>query len=134
MTCEREDHDAALEPDDSFYLENERVIRAKEEIDLSVDPPPDLAVEVDLTRSPRSRMDIYAALGIPEVWRFDGEALRIHQRSVDGQYTVVDHSPHFPFVIGVDIVRFLEQRTQVGVNELEDSFREWVREQIRGKE
>jgi Uma2 family endonuclease len=133
MTCDREDLERGLEPDEGFYLENEPAIRDKDEVDLSVDPPPDLSVEVDLSRSPRSRMAIYAAIRVPEVWRFDGESLRIHQLGADGQYTVVEHSPHFPFVTGADIVRFLEQRTQMDANSLVRLFREWVREQIRAR-
>jgi Uma2 family endonuclease len=133
MTCDREDLERGLEPDEGFYIENEPLIRAKEAIDLAVDPPPDLAVEVDLSRSPRSRLSIYAAIGVPEVWRFDGETLRIHQRGADGQYTVADRSPHFPFVSGPDLVRFLQQGTQLDENTLVRSFREWVREQIRAR-
>jgi Uma2 family endonuclease len=133
MTCDREDLERGLEPDEGFYLENEAAIRGKEEIDLTVDPPPDLSVEVDLSRSPRSRMAIYAAIRVPEVWRFDGEKLRIHHLGADGQYTIVEQSPHFPFVTGADIVRFLEQRTQMDENSLVRLFREWVREQIRAR-
>jgi Uma2 family endonuclease len=131
MTCDRQDLDRALEPDEGFYIENEPAIRDKEEIDLSLDPPPDVAVEIDLRRSPKSRMSIYAAIRVPEVWRFDGESLRIHQLGADGQYSVVEHSPHFPFVTGADLVRFVQQRTQVDENTLVRLFREWVREQIR---
>ncbi len=133
MTCDREDLERGLEPDEGFYLENEPLIRNKEPIDLAVDPPPDLAVEVDLHRSPRRRMVVYAAIRIPEVWRFDGEQLRIHQLGADGQYSVVEHSPHFPFVTGPDLVRFLQLRTQMDENSLVKLFREWVREQIRAQ-
>jgi len=133
MTCDRKDLERGLEPDECFYIENEPHIRARTAIDLTVDPPPDLAVEVDLRRSPKSRLDIYAAIGVPEVWRFDGETLRIHQRNAEGQYAVVEHSPHFPFVTGADLVRFIQQRTQVDENRLVRSFRDWVREQLRAK-
>lgn len=133
MTCDREDLERGIEPDEGFYIENEPMIRAKEEIDLSVDPPPDLTVEVDLSRSPKSRMSVYAAIRVPEVWRFDGDNLRIHQLGPDGQYTVVDFSPHFPFVSGNDLDRFLQQQTQMDDNSLIRSFREWVREQIRSR-
>ena len=63
MTCDREDLELGLEPDEGFYIEKEPRIRDKEEIDLAVDPPPDLAVEVDLSRSPKGRMSIYGAIG-----------------------------------------------------------------------
>lgn len=131
MTCDREDLDRGLEPDEGFYIEHEPAIREKSQIDLAVDPPPDLTVEVDLTRSPKNRLGIYAAIRVPEVWRFDGETLRIHQLGADGQYVVVEHSLHFPFVTGPDLVRFIQQRTQMDENTLVRSFRQWVREQLR---
>jgi Uma2 family endonuclease len=58
-----------LEPDQCFYIQNERIIRGKKRIDLSVDPPPDLAIEIDVTS--RTHPSIYAALGVPELWRFE---------------------------------------------------------------
>jgi Uma2 family endonuclease len=61
--------------DESFYLTNEPAVREREEIDL--DPPPDLMLEVDITRSSRARMGVYAAMRVPEVWRFDGEAVSV---------------------------------------------------------
>src|SRR5262249_38374776 len=72
MTCDREDLDRGLEPDEGFYIENASRVRNKEQIDLTVDPPPDLAVEVDISRSSKSRLPVYAALRLPEVWRYDG--------------------------------------------------------------
>jgi Uma2 family endonuclease len=131
MTCEREDLECAIEADESIYLENERRVRHKEQIDLAVDPPPDLAMEIDLGRRSRARMRVYAALGVPEVWRFDGESVGIHQRGVDGQYVAVEYSPHFPFVGENQLLRFLQLRTQMDDNALVRSFRDWVREQIR---
>jgi len=58
------------EPDQSFYLTHEAAIRGKEEIDLEVDPPPDLWIEVDNRGSSRGRLPLYASLGVPEIWRF----------------------------------------------------------------
>lgn len=131
MTCDREDLERGLEPDDCFYLANEPLVRNKDSIDLAIDPPPDLAVEVDITRNSRTRLSIYAALRVPEVWRFDGEQLVIHQLQAHGQYIEVERSRYFPFLSGADVVRFLRQRTQMDENNLVRSFREWVREQIR---
>src|SRR5438445_2046967 len=58
-----------LEPDACWWITNEPLIRGKHRIDLQADPPPDLALEVDITRSSLNRLKIYAALRIPEVWR-----------------------------------------------------------------
>lgn len=131
MTCDREDLERGIEPDEGFYIESEALVREKQQIDLAVDPPPDLAVEIDLSRSPKSRMGIYSAIRVPEVWRYDGEMLQIHHLQADGTYQVVDCSPHFPFVRGADLVRFLNLRTQMDENALIRRFRDWVREQIR---
>ena len=66
-----------LEADQSYYLINAPKVRGKREVDLVIDPPPDLAIEVENTASSVHQLGIYAALGIPEVWRFDGEELTI---------------------------------------------------------
>jgi Uma2 family endonuclease len=74
-TLDREDLERGAEPDRCYYLEHEPLVREKEEIDLTVDPPPDLALEIDVSRSSIKRLGIYAALKIPEVWRFNGERI-----------------------------------------------------------
>jgi Uma2 family endonuclease len=130
MPCDREDLERALEPDESYYLRNEPLVRGKEEIDLTTDPPPDLAVEIDVTRNSRRRLGVYAALGVPEVWRFDGEALEVHRLGPGGQYTVSDTSGHFPQVPVQELAAFLRQRTQADENSLVRSFRDWVRQQV----
>lgn len=131
MTCEREDLERALESDEGFYIENEPRIRHKDPIDLAVDPPPDLAVEVEVSRSAKRRLGIYAALRVPEVWRCDGENVIIHHLGPDGQYAILERSPHFPLLAAADLSRFLKLRTQADSNTLVKQFREWVREQIR---
>jgi Uma2 family endonuclease len=131
MTCDREDLQRGLEPDECFYIANEPLVREKEKIDLATDPPPDLAVEVEITRSSRNRLGIYAALGVPEVWRFDGETLTIHQRMPNGQYAVTERSPQFHFLSATELGKFLHLHTRLDENALVRSFREWVQEQIR---
>ncbi len=76
-TLRRQLADRGLEPDEAYYLANAGRIVDNEEIDLDADPPPDLCIEIEISRSALDRMGIYAGLNIPEVWRFDGEALRI---------------------------------------------------------
>jgi len=132
MTCDRDDLERGLEPDECFYLTNEPLVRNKDQIDLAVDPPPDLGVEVDITRSSRTRLGIYAALRVPEVWRFDGDQLIIHQLQADGQYIEVERSRYFPFLSGDEVVRFLQQRTQMDENALIRSFRAWVSRSVAG--
>ncbi len=126
MTCDREDLERGLEPDECFYIENEPLVRAKEDIDLASDPPPDIAVEVDISRSSRTRMGTYAALGVPEVWRCDSRGLTFFHL-VDGAYAESASSRHFPFVTSEDVTRFLHQRGQMDENSLVQTFRQWVR-------
>ena len=63
-------------------------MRGKKELDLAVDPPPDLAIEVDISRSSLNKLSIYADIGVPEVWLYDGQSLRSHQLQPDGGYVV----------------------------------------------
>src|SRR5689334_12972304 len=82
----------AIEPDECFYLTNEPLIRGKEEFNFEVDPPPDLGIEVNISSSSRRRMPIYAALGVPEVWRFSRDHIVIHRLAGDGTYQIAAHS------------------------------------------
>jgi Uma2 family endonuclease len=128
-TLNREELERGIESDQCYYLGNEPLVRDKDEIDLTVDPPPDLAIEIDITRSSLNRMGIYAALRVPEVWRFDGTVLRVY-RLVGGNYVEVDHSMHFPFVPMAEVQAFLLRRGQTDETTLVKSFRQWVRDQI----
>jgi Uma2 family endonuclease len=77
MTFKRQDLQRGFEPDSSFYLQNAGRVRERMQIDLTVDPPPDLVVEIEVTRPAIPRLPIYASMGVPEVWRFDGERVQI---------------------------------------------------------
>ncbi len=106
----------------------ERVIGRK--VDLDVDPPPDLAIEVEISRSALDRMGIYAALGVPEVWRYDGEALRVEQLQPDGTYAEVTASPSLPFLPLDEVVRWLRLADTMGQTTWLRQFREWVRDEL----
>jgi Uma2 family endonuclease len=129
-TLDREEVERGIEPDECFYLTNEPRVREKDNLDLSVDPPPDLAVEIDVSRSSLNRLAIYARLGIPEVWRFDGQEVRVYLRTETGDYVESSHSRHFPFFPIPEFTTFLNRRTESDENKLVRSFRAWVREQI----
>jgi Uma2 family endonuclease len=75
LTLKREDLSRAVEPDECYYIQNELIIRARADIDLSQDPPPDLVLEIDITSPSLLRLLIYEALGVTEVWRYDGREL-----------------------------------------------------------
>jgi Uma2 family endonuclease len=128
-TLNREDVERGLEPDRCYYLEHEYLVRDKDEIDLSVDPPPDLAIEIEISRSCLNRMAIYAALKVPELWRFDGSVLRVYHLTADGNYVEAQASRHFPFLPLGEVQAFLLRRGQLSETQLAKSFRPWVREQ-----
>lgn len=107
-TFRSEDLDRGLEPDECYYTANWRRVAGKKRLNLSVDPVPDPVVEVDITSSSLDRRNIYAALGVPEIWRFDGEALRFHVLQPDRSYVEVDRSPTFPDLPAPGIVSFFE--------------------------
>jgi Uma2 family endonuclease len=130
MTCDREDLDRAFEADESFYIQNAHRVRPLGEIDLTVEPPPDLIVEIEISRTARNRMDIYAALRVPEVWRFDGTNLTVYLLQSNGAYAVASRSAAFPSIPVRDIARFLLDQTHPDENSLVHAFRLWVREQI----
>ena len=128
MTCDRKSLERGIEPDECFYIENEARVRGKDNLDMSVDPPPDLAVEIDISRDSRRRLSIYAALGVPEVWRFDGTSLTVYVRQTDGEYEAVAVSPHFPSVPPTEIEAILKRRQEMDDNALMRLFRARVRE------
>lgn len=128
-TWRRENLHKGLEADECYYIQNEQAVRGKSNIDLMTDPPPDLAIEVDNTSSSMNRLDIYAALGVPEVWRYDGETLTIY-RLVEGNYNPQEISDVLPLLKRSDILRFLQVSQTMGETSWIREFRQWVRRQI----
>jgi Uma2 family endonuclease len=128
-TFRREDLDRGLEPDQCYYLENEPLVRGKNVLDLTVDPPPDLAIEVEITRSALDRLGILAALGVPEVWRVDDEHVRFLRLNHSGEYEEHAESWHFSGISSEGIAAFVRKREELDERTLAKSFREWVRTQ-----
>jgi Uma2 family endonuclease len=134
-TCDREDLARGLEPDQCYSIQNEELVRNVAQIDLAQFPPPDLAVEVDITRSSLDRFSIYSDLGVPELWRYDGRSLTIYFLDA-GQYKICDRSVALPWLQANDMTRFLKLRfpksdTQppLGENSAVKQFRQWLRSQ-----
>src|ERR1051325_2288145 len=122
-----------LEADECYWIQNEPRMRKKRDFDIEVDPPPDLAIEVEITRSALDRMGIYAALRIPEVWRFDGARLRVFILGAHGKYKEKDQSRAFPFLPLKEIERFLLDTEAENHTALMRSFHEWVRTALAPK-
>lgn len=102
-------------------------MRGRDRIDLAIDPPPDVAVEMGITRSSLDRMAVYADLGVPEVWCFDGTTLHVERLQSDGRYAERDRSDCFPFLALEQVSRFLERRNETDETSWIRSFRSWVR-------
>ncbi len=125
----RDDLEKGGEPDSSYYIQNESIVRDKENIDLETDPPPDLVLEVEYSRPKVDKLSLYAAMGIPEFWRYNGTVLRVYVISA-GQYTEVETSLTFPVVLVKQISQFILQAKQDGQMSTIRAFRTWVRQQI----
>lgn len=117
-----------IEPDNCFYIKNEAKVRGKDRLDLTVDSPPDLALEIDVTA--RTHPDIYATLGVPELWRFEQGKLHISLLQ-NGQYVEVKFSSNFPNLPLTEVLpKYLIQVKTQGRNKTMRAFRHWVRTAI----
>ena len=131
MTWRKQNADRGLESDECYYIASFPRIRGKKTIDLNVDPAPDLAIEVEISYSILDRMGIYAALAVPEIWRFDGRTLRIEQLQADGTYTQADASLSFPFLRPAEVVEWLHRaETLEDDSEWGYQLSQWVRAEL----
>ncbi len=107
-TFRREDLRRGFEPDSCFYIQHEPAIRGKSVLDLRRDPPPDLVIEIDITHLSLDKLPIYAALGVPEVWRYDGRRLEMWALHGD-RYVAGVESTALPGVARDDVARLIEE-------------------------
>jgi Uma2 family endonuclease len=126
LTLEREDLTRAVEPDTCFYIQNESQVRGKE-IKLPNVPPPDLVVESDYTHSSLNKFNIYAALGVPELWRYRKQSLQVYQL-VEGEYQPTDKSLAFPFIPIAEIPGLIEQSKTIGQRAAVRLFRSRIKD------
>lgn len=129
LTLLRDDLEQGAEPDSSYYIQNESLVRAKENIDLAVDPPPDLVLEVEYSRSKIDKLQLYAAMGIPEFWRYNGNVLRIYQLK-SGKYLEENQSMTFAPIPVTEIPRFLQESRDIGEIACTKNFRSWVKQHL----
>ena len=134
VTMRRRLRQRGIEADECFWIANAPRMKGRRRLDLRTDPPPDLAIEVDVTHSSMDRLGIYATLGVPEVWRLDGDELTFHVLGADGQYAPAKRSRSFPILAPADLMRFLNQARQAGdQNPVIRRFRAWVQKQRKGR-
>ncbi len=127
LTHQRADLEKGFEPDECYYIQNWRKVSGFREIDFAKDPPPDLAIEVEVSRTVLDRLPIYAAFKIPEVWLCDGASIIILLLQPDGSYRESDASLALPTIPWLQFVAFLRLPETVGFAELGRQFRDWVR-------
>lgn len=117
-----------IEPDQCFYIQHEAAVRGKKRLDLSIDPPPDLAIEIDITS--RTHPQTYAALGVPELWRRESGLIQVYALQAGAYYNVED-SPTFPgWSLHQVIPQYVEQSRKDGRNQAMRAFRAWVMEEL----
>jgi Uma2 family endonuclease len=127
-TLKNERMTQAIEPDTCFYIQNQGLVIGKNRLDMRRDPPPDLAIEIDLTS--RTQLDNYQILGVPELWRYARRGLQINILQ-SGQYVESDSSPTFPNIPIVELVNRYVQQSQVeGSSQAIQAFRKWLQENL----
>ncbi len=123
----REMREAGAQPDGCFYIQHAAHVIGKRQIDLSVDPPPDIIVEVDLTSQSRGKFAIYAALGVPEIWRYDTVAFEMYHLSGQ-EYLEATASRAFPFLTANVMTDVIEQSKIAGQDEALENLRAWIQQ------
>ncbi len=127
VTLKRPDLKKGVEPDKLYHFgANAAAVQEFREFDLTVDPPPDLVIEVDVTASSVPRLPIFAALGIPEVWRSDDDELQFLHLQPDGTYQPRDRSRAFPALLVAEAARFLDQGRNANKTAWIRTFRAYV--------
>jgi Uma2 family endonuclease len=126
-TYRRKSLKRGVEPDETYYIANAPAMQGKFDYDPRRDPPPDLVVEVDLRRPSSRRMRIYAALGVPEIWKHDGRQMRFYALGANGKYDEVSQGLSFPFVAPADLDRFLVRLSKEPMNDVVLAFAKWAK-------
>jgi Uma2 family endonuclease len=125
-TFRREDLKRGFEPDSCFYIQNVERVRGKKKIDLTIDPPPDLVIEIDITSESLNKLPIYAKLGVPEIWRYQSARLIILTLA-DNSYSESDESLVLPGVTGQAIFSFVADSQSLKRPEWLKNLRAWAR-------
>jgi Uma2 family endonuclease len=126
-TFRQRSKDKGVEPDTCFYIQNEAKIRGKLDIDLTIDPPPDLVIEVDITSPSLNKMPIYAALGVSEVWLYKGRKVEFH-RLYGEFYQEISNSVTFPKLSAEKATEFLQKGLVESSVEWSRAIRKWIDE------
>ena len=127
-TFKSESMTQAVEPDACFYIQNYAAVIGKNRINLTVDPPPDLAIEIDITS--RTRFDNYEILGVPELWRYTQQGLEINLLQ-QGKYVQTNFSPNFPDIPIIQLVNdYGAQCINVGRSQAIRALKNWIKNNL----
>ena len=117
-----------IEPDACFYVQSIEQIGSKIRLDFSVDPPPDIVVEIDLYHESLDKFPIYAALGVAEIWRYAGDEFEIYKLT-DGTYKSLEKSHSLPVLTAEFLGNLLNRSRQERQTQILKEFENWLKEQ-----
>ncbi len=118
---------AGVEPDNCFYFQHEAEVRGRLDLDITKgDPPPDLALEIDLTSKSLNRFPIYARLEVPEIWCYDEGVLKIYHLQ-DGDYVEAETSLALPQLPVRELPQLIETHRARGRRAIRKAVRDWAR-------
>jgi Uma2 family endonuclease len=127
-TLKKQSEQKGAEPDACFYIQTADAVGTKEQIDFNTDPPPDVVLEIDIHHESISKFAIYAAFGVSELWRYDGEALTIYHLR-DGQYALADASLSLPILTSTVLTEFLARSPKEDQYDIVLAFEAWLKGQ-----
>lgn len=126
LTLRRQLLARGLEPDNCYYIQTPAPPTSSGEFDLDSYPPPDLAVEVEVSTGSIAKLPIYGALGVREVWRYAGDQVSVWILMANGQYQERADSVAFPRLSIADLNRFMRQAMEGSYVDALLAFRDWV--------
>jgi Uma2 family endonuclease len=133
VTVRRKEAEKGIEPDNCYWVANAPRLAGVRRLDLTVHPPPDLAVEVDVTTNSLDKLRLYAGLGVPEFWRLDGDEIHFFRLGPGGAYAEVPASVAFPGITPAEVMRFvIDARGVVDPGDVVEAFREWLKGRAAG--
>ena len=125
-TFKNERMNQGVEPDACFYIQNYQAVIGKNRLNLELDPPPDLAIEIDITS--RTKLENYQLLKVPELWRYTNNGLQINLLQ-KGKYIQSSSSPNFPNIPIIELVNhYVKESQEVGRSEAIRGFKKWIKE------
>jgi Uma2 family endonuclease len=129
-TWRKEDLERGLEPDECYYVQHEPQVCDKKVLDLAIDPPPDIAVEIEISYNILDKLAVYASLGIPEIWCYDGQRLRIRLLQPDGTFADSPRSSNLPLLEPSEVEKSLMMAREMRETTWARTFQHWVRKRF----